>query len=76
MVSGALPLKLAATLPAAGPYFVVALEAEEASAAKSSGSAGGPNGPFRGHFLVTVRSGAGRARGESLRLGPLSQTEP
>ena len=60
VVSGALPLKLAATLPAAGRYVVVALEAEEATSAKSSGSAGGQNGPFRGDFLVTVRSVPGR----------------
>ncbi|MFZ1428533.1 MAG: hypothetical protein WAS21_17375 [Geminicoccaceae bacterium] len=63
--AGALPLKLVATLPAAGGYVVDAIEAE-ADAGK----------PFRGHFLVTVRSNAGKGRGESLVLGATGETEP
>ena len=63
--AGALPLKLAVTLPAAGSYAVEAVEA---------GSDSGKR--FRGNFLVTVRSGAGKARGESLLLGATDQTEP
>ena len=63
--AGVLPLKFAATLPAAGSYVVEAVEAD-----------GNLGKRFRGHFLVTVRSGAGKARGESLLLGATDQTEP
>jgi hypothetical protein len=63
--SGPLPLELAATLPAAGGYVVEAREAEA-----------GSGEPFRGHFLVTVQSNAGKARGTSLLLGPTRQSEP
>ncbi len=63
--AGALPLKLAVTLPAAGSYAVEAVEAGSDSSKR-----------FRGNFLVTVRSGAGKARGESLLLGATDQTEP
>jgi len=63
--TGALPLKLVATLPAAGGYVVDAIKAE-ADAGK----------PFRGHFLVTVRSNAVKGRGESLALGATGETEP
>lgn len=62
---GALPIKLTATLPAAGSYVVAAIKAEPGSAK-----------PYRGHYLLTVRSNAGKARGESLVLGATSQTEP
>lgn len=67
--AGALPLDLEVTLPAAGSYAVEVHEAR-------GEAAGGSGGPFRGHFLVTVRSDAGQARGESLLLGPTPQTEP
>ncbi len=67
-----MPLKLATTLPAAGSYFVEAIEAEGASSAKSAGQAGA----FHGYFFVTVRSGSGKARSESLLLGPTDRTEP
>lgn len=63
--AGALPLELSATLPAAGTYVVAAIKAEP-----------GAGKPFRGHFLLTVRSNAGRARGESLLLGATGETEP
>ena len=63
--AGALPLKLVATLPAAGNYFVAAIKAEA-----------GTGAPFRGHYVVTVRSNAGKGRGESLLLEATEQTEP
>jgi hypothetical protein len=63
--AGALPLRLVATLPAAGSYVVDAIKAEP-----------GAGKPFRGHFLLTVRSNAGKTRGESLLLGATGQTEP
>ena len=63
--AGALPLELTTTLPAAGTYVVAAIKAEP-----------GAGKPFRGHFLLTVRSNAGRARGESLLLGATGETEP
>lgn len=63
--AGALPLELTATLPAAGSYVVAAIKAEP-----------GAGEPFRGHYLLTVRSHADKARGESLVLGATGQTEP
>ena len=63
--AGALPLKLTVSLPAAGDYLVAAVKAEP-----------GAGKPYRGHYLLTVRSGAGKARGESLVLGATGQTEP
>jgi len=66
--TGALPLELTATLPAAGSYAVEALEVGT--------SAAGAAGPFRGHFFLKVESDAGETRGESLLLEPTSRTEP
>ena len=63
--AGALPLELTASLPAAGDYVVAAIKAEP-----------GAGKPFRGHYLVTVRSHAGKARGQSLVLGATGETEP
>jgi hypothetical protein len=65
--TGALPLELTATLPAAGSYAVEALEVGESGA--------GSGASFRGHFLLTVRSDAEESRGESLLLEPAESTE-
>jgi hypothetical protein len=63
--AGALPLELTANLPVAGDYVVAAIKAEP-----------GAGKPFRGHYLVTVRSHAGKVRGEPLVLGATGETEP
>ena len=62
--AGALPLRLTAS-PPAGDCVVAAIRAGPGAARL-----------YRGHYLLTVRSGAGKARGGSLVLGATGQTEP